>query len=73
MKRQLKPYALPLNSTFKNWKQNEKKRKKMEKQQNKDFKNIDYGEILDYKGKEKDPIELKAKKEAKECQEKNKL
>lgn len=37
------------------------------------FKNIDYGEILDYEEKEKDPIELKAKKEAKECQEKNKL
>lgn len=45
----------------------------MEKQQNKEFKNIDYGEILDYEEKEKDPIELKAKKEAKECQEKNKL
>jgi hypothetical protein len=28
----------------------------MEKQQNKDFKNIDYGEILDYKEKEKDPL-----------------
>ena len=44
----------------------------MEKQQNKDFKNIDYGEILDYEEKEKDPIEPKAKKEAKECQEKMK-
>jgi hypothetical protein len=28
----------------------------MEKQQNKDFENIDYGEILDYKEKEKDPL-----------------
>lgn len=28
----------------------------MEKQQNKDFKNIDYNEILDYEEKEKDPI-----------------
>lgn len=28
----------------------------MEKQQNKDFKNIDYGEIFDYEEKEKDPI-----------------
>jgi hypothetical protein len=28
----------------------------MEKQQNKDFENIDYGEILDYKEKEQDPI-----------------
>lgn len=28
----------------------------MEKQQNKDFKNIDYGEILDFEEKEKDPL-----------------